>query len=295
MNVNVMFARIFFFLHLSLSLGRLDHAGLMLARLVLLALSVRPRYDPSLMTEPGMDFDLLQRRIADVKRGISSCRLLVLESMVPGQKLIMTAPPELVELLQSGDASSPIVVLGRQGERPHSHGVSIELESVTPVPVSPVHPEGTADVVISARRLVEVVEVMPHFGNPWFGRPARARWIDVLDSEPAEPAVIERAKALKETVDVWLGLVRRIGSRQISPEELERVLANLGTMPDAEQPSARALWVAGLLQPAGPSVGMAAAAYDVRGAALMAPNAHLRLKAVERAMTDSIKRLGQGA
>ena len=260
----------------------------------LVALTARPRY-VAFMTDPGMDFNLLQRRIADVKRGISSCRLVVLESMVPGQKLIMTAPPELVELLQSGSASSPIVVLGRQGDRPHSHGVSIELESVTPVPVSPVHPEGTADVVISARRLVEVVEVMPHFGNPWFGRPARARWIDVLDREPAEPSVIERAKALKETVDVWLGLVRQIGSRQISPEELERVLANLGTMPDAEQPSARALWVAGLLQPAGPSIGKAAAAYDVRGAALMAPNAHLRLKAVERAMADSIKRLGQGA
>ena len=66
----------------------------------LVALTARPRY-VAFMTDPGMDFDLLQRRIADVKRGISSCRLVVLESMVPGQKLIMTAPPELVELLHA--------------------------------------------------------------------------------------------------------------------------------------------------------------------------------------------------
>jgi len=248
-----------------------------------LALS-QPNGRPAVvMTEPNMD--LLARRIAEVRRGVPACRLVVLESMVPGQELRMTAPPALVQLLESGSAASPIVVLGRSGERPHSHGVSVKLESVTLVPVSPVHPEGTADIVLRATRLVEVVEVMPHHGSPWLGRPARARWIDTLDEsvEPPEASLLERSEALEEKVGLWLELVRQAGWSGA----LERILSNLGSMPAVEEPSMRALWVAGLLNPM-PTLDIA---YEVRGATLMAPNAHLRLKAVENAIADSIKRL----
>jgi len=247
---------------------------------------------PPSMTAPEPDMDMLFRRIQDVKCGIAPCRLVVLESMVLGQKLFMTAPPELVQLLESGDRASPIVVLGRDGERPHSHGVSVRLESVTPVPVSPVHPEGTADIVLSAQRLVEIVEVLPDKGSLWLGRPARARWIDHLDDiETApEPSLIERSKELEKKVEKWIGLVRRTGNGD-TPDQLESILANLGTMPAAEQPSARAMWVAGLINPMTMQWRALGVARDIRGAALMAPNAHVRLKTVEVAMAQSIKSL----
>ena len=68
---------------------------------------------------------------------------------------------------------------------------------------------------------------------------------------------------------------------------LDNALADMGPMPPAEQPSARALWVAGLINPL-PSLGVA---IEVRPMALMAPSASLRLRAVEFALADSIRRL----
>jgi hypothetical protein len=43
----------------------------------------------------------------------------------------------------------------------------------------------------------------------------------------------------------WLKLVRST-KRERSPGQLERILADLGPLPEADQPSARALWIAGL-------------------------------------------------
>lgn len=243
------------------------------------------------MEAAGPDLSLLAQRISDVQKGEADVRLVVLDSMVPGQKMTMTAPPQLVELFQQRACGRAFVVLGRQGQNLHSHGVEVELESVKLRPVSPVHPEGTADIVLSAVRLCEVLEISEDDGSLWLGRPARVRYIDVssLDKEaPPEPAVLERSEALAQNVEKWVGLVRKTGGERVA-SRLEDVMANLGPMP--ETPSARCLWVAGLINPSIPKLELAEEVREVRPAVLMAKSVELRLRAVEMGIRDSIRRL----
>ena len=275
--------------------GRIFHKMLATA----LALSLA-RSSPIRCGSPGMamepDLSLLAKRMDEVSNGVIRCNLLVLDAMVPGQKLSMTAPPELVHMLTRTKA---VVMLGRHGEKPHSTGVECQLLSVAAVPVSPVHPEGTAKVVLSARRLCNVVEVfdMPDGRRGrWLGRPAAARFVDwtgeATDDLPESEAssLQERCDALTESVGIWLELVRKSGSER-TPGHLDAVLADLGAMPTAGQPSKLAFWVAGLINPL-PALGVAS---ECRAAVLMAPSIDLRLRAVERALSESIARLSRAS
>ena len=60
-------------------------------------------------------------------------------------------------------------------------------------------------------------------------------------------------------------------------------------MPDAARPSARALWVAGLINPL-PALGVA---LEVRPGVLIADTADRRLQAAELGLRDSIERLSR--
>lgn len=215
--------------------------------------SVRaPRCRICRMSESSSDPDmaLLAARISEVRQGVTSCRLVVMDSMVPGQKLTMTAPPQLVDLLRERRTS--VVVVGRQGTEVHTHGVEVEVELIQLVPVSPVHPEGTARVVLAASRMCEITEIGEDDGCLWLGRRARARWVDMdtLDPSGAPDAssLLERSEALTRSVSTWLGLVREALDEE-QRRLFERAVTNLGQMPDASRPSARALWIAGLINP----------------------------------------------
>ena len=98
--------------------------------------------------------------------------------------------------------------------------------------------------------------------------------------------LLARSEALGVLVDEWEELVRN-GGRERSPGQLDGVMRDLGPMPEADAPSARALWIAGLINPL-PALGVA---LEVRPAALMAPTAEVRLQVVEMGLQDSIERL----
>ena len=93
-----------------------------------------------------------------------------------------------------------------------------------------------------------------------------------------------RADPEPATTGTW---VVRNGGRERSPGQLDGVMRDLGPMPEADAPSARALWIAGLINPL-PALGVA---LEVRPAALMAPTAEVRLQVVEMGLQDSIERL----
>ena len=60
---------------------------------------LRTVLSPTFASLPGPDMDLLGSRIRDQKAGLTDCKLYVMQyCMVPGQRLTVTAPPELVEL-----------------------------------------------------------------------------------------------------------------------------------------------------------------------------------------------------
>ncbi len=75
---------------------------------------------------PEEDLAVLSSKIADVKSGVWDCKLLVLDSMVPGQRLSLTAPPQLVQMVTERDGRT-LVMIGRQGASLLSHGVEVRL------------------------------------------------------------------------------------------------------------------------------------------------------------------------
>jgi len=175
------------------------------------ALLAPPRgCDPRMCAADEPDMALLASRIARVKSGEFDCKCITLrQTLLPGQRLRLTAPPEMVQLFTATD-ELPIVVVGVQerGQRP-TRAVEVTLDAAPLYkPVVPgIHPEGTADLVIRARRrVVDVVQLAE--ASPSVSRPARARSVD-LDAAPASAEVVARAEALSVVVQQWLKLVRR--------------------------------------------------------------------------------------
>lgn len=89
-------------------------------------------------------------------------------------------------------------------------------------------------------------------------------------------------------MDEWIELVRTTG-RERSSGQIDQILSDLGDMPGTQEPNARCLWVAGLINPL-PALGVA---LEIRPAALMAPDTKSRLQAIEMGLRDSISRLKQ--
>ena len=110
------------------------------------------------------------------------------------------------------------------------------------------------------------------------------RWLQ--DEVECTPAAIARAEALAPDVPKWLELVRTT-AREREPGQMDRVLADLGEMPEAEDADALALWTCALLNPV-PALGVAR---EARAMVLEAADAERRLGIVGFALTDSIKRM----
>ena len=251
--------------------------------------------------DPSFDLSVLSARVAQVRSGTFDCRLVVLDSIVPKQKLSITAPPPLVDLFRRPADGRCVVMLGRRGQRLHSHGCEVQMVSCKPRPVvKGIHPEGTADIVRVATRLCEITHIEETSPARMLGMKGRGSWIDPLDPPepsaeeelkgalptPPAPDVLARSEALADSVDEWVRLVRD-KKRERTPGQLDGVLEDLGPMPPAAAANARALWVSALINPL-PALGVA---LEVRPAALMAKDIDLRLKAVEMGLADSIKRM----
>ena len=83
--------------------------------------AVHLRLGGPVMTDSDLDMDLLSSRIRDQKAGLMDCKLYVIvQSMVPGQRITVTAPPELVELFTVQELPKPVVVLGRDRMAVHT-------------------------------------------------------------------------------------------------------------------------------------------------------------------------------
>ena len=244
----------------------------------------------------------LASRITEVETGTTTAKIVVLrETLVPGQRLRLTAPPALVELFTQRDAL-PIVLLGPpcRGLRP-TRGVEAVMEGVPEfVPVVPnIHPEGTANIVIAAVRTCELTEFASAGASLY--KPARVRWLELDDEAPVPPSaeVLARSEALAARVDEWVGLVRR-SRRERTPSHIRDVRADLGPMPEAQRPNARALWMAGLLNPV-PALGASSSdkfavmgpsvAPEIRASALMATSVEARISAVEMGLNTSLRTL----
>lgn len=215
-------------------------------------------------------------------------RLLNFDSMVPGQRSQMDlVPPTFLTLLsQHTDSSDPLVMVGSNRLKLHSHGVEVTVESQSQ------RADGYGHVALKAHRYCEVVEAGEDEGSKWLGRSGRVRWLEVDSGEPTADEA-RRAAELEPMLAEWLELVRG-GGHERYPGHLEDVMRDLGPMPGPGSPNRRALWVAGLVNPL-PALGVA---MEVRPAVLLAgcgPDAtDRRLRAIATALADSIQLLRMG-
>jgi len=227
----------------------------------------------------GLNMDLLSQRIQQMAE-VSTVRMLILDAMVPGQQLACPVPPQLVETMKATDE---LVMFGvdPRSRSLCTRGVGVQLLT------SEERDDGDFDVVLQAARLCEIVELGEDEGSRWLGREAKVRWVSLdTPDETMTDALLARSEGLSVLVDEWEELVRN-GGRERSPGQLDGVLRDLGPMPEAGAPSARALWIAGLINPL-PALGVA---LEVRPSARMAPTAEMRLQVVEMGLQDSIERL----
>ncbi len=214
-----------------------------------------------------------------------SVRLLVAEALVPGQTLqFVASEPATAEMYHR---RVPLAMVGRF-RKLHSHGVSIEVQKVSPLP------SGEAMVTLKAGRLCEVTELglAQDLANPWLGRDARVRYLSPDDDEAdtghpeaVSSRLLARSEALEALLADWVDKVRRT-RRERHPGLLAAIMDALGPLPDANRPTERTLWVAGVINDR--RVGLA---NDIRPAVLMAQSADARLDAVEMALADSCARL----
>ena len=109
------------------------------------------------------------------------------------------------------------------------------------------------------------------------------RMIDSLVSDTDREANVQLAKELEALVDTWCDLVVQKGLER-RPMQIASILRNLGTMPPADRPFDRALWVAALINPL-PALGVA---LEIRPAVLQAPSAAAALAVVTSGIQGSI-------
>jgi len=250
-----------------------------------------------------LDLSSLSARIAEVssKAEPDVVRVMVLESMVPGQRLALErddywAPKPLVTTLDlwRNSMNQSIVMVGHdESGKLNSHGVEVTLERNEDCVGNTLRADGSARIELVAGRYAEVIDMGPDEGG--YLRAGAVNWLDLSDSctapeeQPTE-SLLERADELEGLVVEWMQLVRSAGKERV-PRQLERIMLDLKQMPPATLPSARALWVSGLINPL-PALGVA---LEIRPSVLTAQTAELRVLLAEAALKHSIERLRSDA
>ena len=271
------------------------------------------------------DRNTLSRRAASLGSASEDVQCLVVDALVPGQRFEYRFPGEIGNLLkQVRSGGWTLCVLGTDqridAEKGPvmgsmlSFGVEARIENLVPTPVahgyfaSHLAPQGATseggaeqwevekpvvayDTTLVAGRRFELLDCRPMDGarrpRPVF--PARVRWID---EEEATPEAIALAETLEPLVAEWRALVR---DRRLERNEgdVERVLGDLGPMPPASEADARALWVAGLINPLPPLAltPVMELRLEVRPKVLSAAAGVARVEAARDGVVEALRRL----
>jgi len=222
---------------------------------------------------------------SDYDMRVNPCSVLLFDfdAMVPGQRFTLPCPGSFAEICRTvSQNAATLCMVGRHRLTLHSHGVEVTVESI-----SEEGSDGDATVILKARRFCQILDAGTDQGSRWLGRDATVRWVGLEAEEEPTAEELELSASLGPLVEQWIDLVRST-ERERVPGQLEGVLSDLGPMPPTARPNARALWVAGLVNPL-PALGVA---LEIRPHALMAETAQARLTAAAFGLKDSIRRMG---
>lgn len=255
-------------------------------------LNLRSDAQTSAMSE-GLSFEdlnKLEKRMNEVRSYWSepeAVRVFDFDAMVPGQRLSFEVPQSFIDALDQLEADErecAIVMVGRAGLQLYRNGVECILESVQKT-------NGAFQVTLKATRFCELLEVGETEGSRWLGRKGKVRWInlDAMNAdETNKSTIVDSARYIEKLSDKWIELVQSTGRERFAGQ-VKQVLSDLGPMPSADEPNARALWLAGLINPL-PALGVA---LEIRPQILMAESTSERLNIAVMGVIDSITRLKQ--
>lgn len=271
---------------------------------------------------------LLSQRIASMQENVSDVHIIVLDqAVVPRQRIELTlAGPIARRVRELRDQGGTLCIVGKSmapgSEKTYfglnaadgsvlQHGVEARIVSLSSVrqaigfysshTLRQRDSYVALDTVLVAGRRFQIIDADAPVWPPM--KPvrglslltARVRWIS--DEVASAPGTIRASARLHTLVHEWLDLVRVTGRERLPGQPLfgaeallNRILADLGPMPDAEDADECALWVAALINPA-PPLGVA---IEVRPAALTARTSDERIDMVRRGLSDSIDRLKRG-
>lgn len=250
------------------------------------------------------DYSVLARRISAAKSDTATVKCLLLDSMLPRQRLEMHFSPPATLAIK--EAREGLCALGLIGIDPQTgevarRGVEARIESMSKYRANYGYFSSHAlsgstystrgfealDTVLVGGRTFDICS---HEG-PWPPEEpvvtAEVRWAPEASSASAAAAIV-LAEQLAPLVAEWLELVRS-GERERTPGQMERVLNDLGPMPDAAEGAADdcALWVGALINPI-PAIGVCK---EVRAQLLAAEPGKRRVEWALAALRDSIKRM----
>ena len=256
------------------------------------------------------DFNILSRRIDAQKSEEGTCRCLMLDTMVPRQRLnLQFGPPVTGYLREARDEGISVAVLGMDTRDGHflRRGVEARIESMSPYrasdgffsshSTSPMRGYTALDTVLVGGRRFEILELIADKpGSKYHKAPpaptwppvdptflARVRW---LPEEEGTAGARLRAEDLPPLVEEWIELVRK-GKRERSPGQIDAILRDLGPMCEAETPDEIAFWCAGLINPI-PALGVCK---EIRPQVLESDDSLQRIEIVREALLDSLDRL----
>jgi hypothetical protein len=166
-------------------------------------------------------------------------RLLVLDTLVPGQRLRLegdTAPPSFRQLCET--SQDPLIAVGRQGLSLHSRGIQVFVEQDS---------SGGDTFQLSATgRIADVCRVGEDEGSRWAGRQGTVKFLAFLDDDDlalspndfiskenkfAPDQMASASESLRELFLEWERLVRNSGKERF-PGHLDGVRRDLGEMPE---------------------------------------------------------------
>jgi hypothetical protein len=221
-------------------------------------------------------------------------RLLVLDTLVPGQRLLLKggmAPTSFRELCET--SQDPLIVVGRQGLSLHSRGIQVFVEQDS-------SGAGDAFTLSATGRIAEICHGGEDEGSRWAGRQGSVKFLAFLHDDDLalspndcikeenksapDQTMASASESLRELFLEWEQLVRNSGRERFSGH-LDGVRRDLGEMP--ETPNARALWIAGFINPL-PALGVA---NEIRPGVLTARSTERRVIMADQGLRDSIARL----
>ncbi|OLQ03263.1 hypothetical protein AK812_SmicGene13803 [Symbiodinium microadriaticum] len=216
----------------------------------------------------GLDMSesVLQSRINELRER-PILPMLVIDSMLPGQRLVFNSPNKELQVLVEEEQDIGVIgmVRSRFGTSPARHGVSATLKQVN-----------FNQWELKALRHFKVLGPAEHDGDI---TRAKVEWVNDETSEED----VKLAETLVPLVDEWTATLMEMGKERYDGQ-LADILKDLGDMPEAKAPGQLAIWVAALVNPI-PALGVA---YEIRPAVLSASSVRERLEVAIEGIRGSI-------